>query len=112
MIALAQTIPSHIKLKRLQPKYLFKKAAARNIQKKIVYKKKMGFVVPVGAWLKDKVGLGRYLDQLIDTTDKVDGINRTKVEKMITEHKSGFKSHEDILWPLINFVIWKQKFIL
>lgn len=112
MIALAQTIPSHIKLKRLQPKYLFKKAAARNIPKKIVYKKKMGFVVPVGAWLKDKVGLGRYLDQLIDTTDKVDGINRTKVEKMITEHKSGFKSHEDILWPLINFVIWKQKFIL
>jgi asparagine synthase (glutamine-hydrolysing) len=111
MISLAQSIPGRMKLKRLQTKYLFKKAAARNIPKKIVYKKKIGFQIPLEDWLKDKTGLGRYLDQLIDTIDKVDGINKTKVEKMITEHKNGLENHENILWALINYVIWRQKFI-
>ncbi|MGD0280161.1 MAG: asparagine synthase-related protein, partial [Smithella sp.] len=110
MISLAQTIPARIKLKRLQPKYLFKKAAARNIPGKIVYKKKIGFNIPLADWLRDKNGLGRYLDQTIDAIDKIDGLNKTRTENIITEHKSGLKNHEDILWPLINHVIWRQKF--
>jgi asparagine synthase (glutamine-hydrolysing) len=111
MISLAHTIPGSMKLKLLQTKYLFKKAAARNIPKKIVYKKKIGFLIPLGDWLKDKNGLGRYLDQLIDTIDNIDGINKTKAEKMIMEHKSGLKDHANILWSMINYVIWQQKFI-
>jgi len=111
MISLAQTIPARVKMKRLQPKYLFKKAAARNIPGKIVYKKKIGFNIPLADWFRDHNGLGRYLDQTIDGIDKIDGLNKTKTEKIITEHKSGLQNHEDILWPLINHVIWRQKFI-
>jgi asparagine synthase (glutamine-hydrolysing) len=111
MISLAQTIPARVKMKRLQPKYLFKKAAARNIPGKIVYKKKIGFNIPLADWFRDHNGLGRYLDQTIDGIDKIDGLNKTKTEKIITEHKSGLQNHEDILWPLINYVIWRQKFI-
>lgn len=111
MISLAQAIPGKIKLKKLQTKYLFKKAAVRHIPKEIVYKKKIGFDVPIHEWLKDRAGVGRYLDQLIMTTDKIDGINKIKLEKIIKEHKNGINNHKAILWPLINYVIWRQQYI-
>lgn len=111
MIAMAHTIPGNMKLKRLQTKYLFKKAAAKHIPRQIVYKKKIGFGVPVGEWLRDKTGLGRYLDQLMDTSDKIDGLNGEKLEILITEQKSGTKNHTDILWPLITYSIWRQQYI-
>jgi asparagine synthase (glutamine-hydrolysing) len=56
MISIAHEIPGDIKLRRLQTKYLFKKAAVRHIPKKIVYKKKIGFTIPVDKWLRDKTG--------------------------------------------------------
>ena len=111
MISLAHAIPVHLKLKHLQPKYLFKKAAARNIPGKIVYKRKIGFVVPMGAWLKDQTGLGRHLDLLIEQADKIGGVNRTRLEKIIIEHRQGIKRHEDILWRLISYSLWRQIFI-
>jgi len=111
MIAMAQIIPGNTKLKKLQPKYLFKKAAARHIPRQIVYKKKIGFLVPVEKWLRDKAGLGRYLDQLIDTADKIDGLNKIKLEKIINEHRSGTKDHKAVLWHLINYAVWRQQYI-
>jgi asparagine synthase (glutamine-hydrolysing) len=111
MISMAHEIPGDIKLRQLQTKYLFKKAAARHIPKKIVYKKKIGFTIPVDKWLRDKAGAGRYLDQLIDLADKIEGINKSKLEKVICEHKSGTQNHQNILGHLIYYVIWRQQYI-
>jgi asparagine synthase (glutamine-hydrolysing) len=111
MISMAHEIPGGIKLRQLQTKYLFKKAAAKHIPKKIVYKKKIGFTIPVDKWLRDKAGIGRYLDQLIDSADKIEGINKSKLEKVICEHKSGTQNHQNILGHLIYYVIWRQQYI-
>jgi len=110
MVSLANSIPARKKINYLQPKHLFKKSATKNIPKKIVYKRKVGFGVPIGFWLRDKDGMGRYLDLLMDRADYVDGVNRTKLEEMIKDHKSGKENHEDIIWPLINYVLWDQIF--
>jgi asparagine synthase (glutamine-hydrolysing) len=111
MISTAHAIPGNIKIKHLQTKYLFKKAAAIHIPRQIVYKKKIGFLVPIDKWLRDKAGMGRYLDQLNDTANKIEGINKIKLEKMIKEHESGTKNHNAVLWSLINYVIWRQQYI-
>lgn len=111
MISMAHAIPGKMKLKRLQTKYLFKKTAARHIPGRIVYKKKIGFLVPIDEWLRDKKGMGRYLDLLNDTANKINGVNKTRLEKMIKEHETGAKNHKAILWSLINYVIWRQQYI-
>lgn len=81
MISMAHTIPGHAKIKRLPAKYLFKKAAAGHMPKQIVNKKKIGFLVPIEDWLRDKAGMGRYLDQLNDTANKIEGINKASWKK-------------------------------
>ena len=111
MIAMSFEIPGEIKLRQLQTKYLFKKAAVRHIPKKIVYKKKIGFSIPADKWLRDKNGVGRFLDMLIDLSGKIEGINKFKLEKIIYEHKTGVKDHQNVLGHLIFYVIWRQKYM-
>jgi asparagine synthase (glutamine-hydrolysing) len=111
MISIAHEIPGDIKLRKLQTKYLFKKAAVRHIPRKIVYKKKIGFTIPVDKWLRDKNGVGRFLDMLIDLSDKIEGINKSKLEKVISEHTKGVKNHQNVLSHLIFYVIWRQQYI-
>ncbi|KUG23996.1 asparagine synthetase [hydrocarbon metagenome] len=111
MISIAHEIPGDIKLRKLQTKYLFKKAAVRHIPRKIVYKKKIGFTIPVDKWLRDKNGVGRFLDMLIDSSDKIEGINKSKLEKVISEHTTGVKNHQNVLCHLIFYVIWRQQYI-
>jgi hypothetical protein len=53
----------------------------------------------------------RFLDQLIDSADKIEGVNKSKLVKMIGEHTSGAKNHQSILCRLIYYVIWRQQYI-
>jgi asparagine synthase (glutamine-hydrolysing) len=110
MLSLANSIPARKKINYLQPKHLFKKGATRNIPRDIVYKKKVGFGVPIGLWLRDTSGMGRYLDLLLDQAEDIEGINKRKLEDMVMEHKSGKENHEDVLWPLVNYALWHQIF--
>ncbi|KAA0890509.1 asparagine synthase (glutamine-hydrolyzing) [Oryzomonas rubra] len=111
MVKLSDSIPYHYKIRKFTPKYIFKKVAARHIPKQIVYKKKVGFGVPIDDWLRDKRGLGKYLDMLLDMSDDINCINTTKLERIIMEHRNNNINHGDVLWPMVNYVIWKDKFI-
>lgn len=111
MISIAYEIPGEIKLRKLQTKYLFKKAAVRHIPRRIVYKKKIGFSIPFDKWLRDKNGVGRFLDMLIDLSDKIEGINKFKLEKLIHEHTIGVQNHQNVLGHLIFYIIWRQQYI-
>ena len=110
MIELADSIGSDVKIKRLQPKHLFKTAATRTVPRQIVYKNKIGFGVPIGLWLRDRNGMGRYCDLLLDLSDRVNGLNRKKLETLVKQHEVGLANHEDILWPLINYAIWHETY--
>jgi len=112
MVSLAGSIPARKKINYFQLKRLFKKSAAENIPKKIVYKKKVGFGVPIGMWLMDRNGMGRYLDTLLERAPSLYSINKHRLCKIVEEHTSGTVDHEDILWPLINFTLWDQLFIV
>lgn len=112
MVSLANSIPYGTKVKRMTPKYLFKKVASLHIPRKVVYKKKVGFGVPIDEWLRDNKGLGRYLDMLLDCKSSLEMINNSKLETIINQHKRSVANHGDILWPIINYVLWKQQFNL
>lgn len=111
MIDLAFSITAAEKMKYLSPKYLFKKAAERDLPPRIVNKRKVGFSVPVGTWMRNNGSLSIYLDQLCDQRRSLSSINPVKLEHLIREHREGLNDHQDILWPLLNYVIWKDIYI-
>ena len=110
MVDVALSITATEKIKKLRPKYLFKQAAIKDLPSKIVHKRKVGFGVPVGAWMQANGHLEKLLNILNDERRNLPGINPWKLEKLISEHRQGLVDHQDILWPLLNYVLWKDIF--
>ena len=94
----------------MKVKYLLKLAAKRYLPKRIINKRKIGFGVPVSSWMRNDGPLRKYLNLLSDQKHKIDGINPVRLEKLIREHQQNIKDHQDILWPLLNYVIWRNIF--
>lgn len=110
MVNLAFSIPAREKIKRLNPKVLFKRAAVRDLPSKIVYKRKVGFGIPVGLWMRKGGQLDGRLELLNEQRNSLPGVNAVKLERLIQQHRMGLSDHQDILWPLVNYVLWREIF--
>ena len=94
------------------PKYILKKAFERDLPNEVVWRKKVGFPVPVHKWFgKDFKNFAREI--LLSPEARSRGIYNIKaIEKFINEqeiekeHKLGLK-----LWMLLNLEIWFRKYI-
>lgn len=112
LVELAASIPTSYKLRGLQTKYVIKRLAARRLPHRVVYRRKMGFPVPLGDWLRDCTGLGRYLDNLLEPRAIHRGyLAKTGVRETIDAHRRGFRDHREILWGLINLELWHREFL-
>jgi asparagine synthase (glutamine-hydrolysing) len=110
MVDLAFSIPAAHKIKKMNPKYLFKQAAENDLPSNIVHKRKVGFGVPVGAWMRANGPLTKYLDHLNDHRFNFPGMNPAKIEQLISQHRKGVEDHQGILWPLLNYSLWRDVF--
>lgn len=110
MVELAISIKNNLRLKRLNTKYILKKALKDFIPKDLQKRPKIGFDIPLGPWLKNE--LKDYMLNLLDKNKlKESGIfNVTEVERIINEHLTGKQNHRQLLWPLIIFQNWFEKY--
>ena len=103
---------SNLKIRRLVNKWLVKKSAERWLPREIIYRKKFGFDVPVGQWLRNKQVLGTHLDLLRDSAFGERGyFDHKTVLTFIEEHLRGESDHTEILWGLLGFEMWCRVFI-
>jgi asparagine synthase (glutamine-hydrolysing) len=105
------TIPSGLKVRGLQKKYLFKQAAASLLPKQILHKKKQGFVGPMAQWLRHD--LRDYVrDTLSEAALKKHGyFSLDGVELILDEHFSNRKRHDTLIWALLVFQAWYQVYM-
>ncbi len=68
VIEFAASLPENIKMRRYETKSLLKKVAARLVPREVVYRRKMGFGVPVGKWFR-----GEMKDFVRDASAFADG---------------------------------------
>jgi len=95
------------KIKTFENKYIIKQLAARYLPHDVVYRKKSGFGVPVAQWLRNKNGLGGYLELLRTKEFRQRGLwNTHNVDRTIQEHMAGTRDHSELLWELINIELW------
>lgn len=80
------------------------------LPEEILTRKKMGFPVPVGAWLR---GPFRHLvdEYILGSRAMERGIlNQDFVRDLAARHQTG-ENHSERLWMLINFEIWQRRFL-
>ena len=111
LIEFAATLPEDLKTRRFQTKSLLKKVAARLVPKEVVYRRKMGFGVPIGKWFREDLK-DFVRSVLLSEKSLTRGIvKREMLEKYVNEHTNGERDHSFQLWTLLMLELWFQRFI-
>lgn len=104
------SVPQSFKLRGLTTKWILREAMRERLPAAILERGKMGFPVPVGAWLR---GAWRpLLDEYVaGERARARGLFApATVERLIGEHLAGI-NHAERLWSLLNFEIWARVFL-
>jgi asparagine synthase (glutamine-hydrolysing) len=111
LVEYAAALPSRLKLSFWQTKRVLRRAVRDVVPAAILHRKKMGFPVPVGPWLRgpfwplvEELVLGprARARRLFDPA---------AVRRLAEEHRSGAASHGERLWLLANLEIWHRVFL-
>ncbi|MBK6267011.1 asparagine synthase (glutamine-hydrolyzing) [Marivirga sp. S37H4] len=90
-----------------EPKAILKAIAAKYFDHDFIYRKKMGFSIPIGDWFKNE--MNKELREKLLTPNPLIKLNLNFIERLIIEHESGKANHVNKLWALFVFNIWAQK---
>lgn len=103
LVEWAAGLPAACKQKAGEGKLIFKKAMEPYLPNNILYRKKMGFAVPLASWfrgpLKEKVRsavLGPVLAQ-------TGYFNVDYLHELVDQHQSGLRDYSTALWTLLMF---------
>lgn len=111
LIEFAASLPEHLKMNKLRPKSLLKKVAANLVPREAIYRRKMGFGVPVGRWLRGEMQ-GFLRDVLLSKSSLERGVVRPEMlHKYVDEHIAGTFDHSFQVWTLLMLELWFQRFI-
>jgi asparagine synthase (glutamine-hydrolysing) len=97
------TLPSSLKIRRGEGKYVFKKAFEPLLPSSVLYRPKMGFSVPMASWLRGP--LAQRMQESVLSPRMLDcGLfDPAVIRQLMREHLSGQRDNATPLWMLIMF---------
>jgi asparagine synthase (glutamine-hydrolysing) len=111
LLELCATIPSEMKIKWFQKKFLLKKAVKSLLPKEVIEHRKQGFVGPMAQWLKKD--LKTYTLETLSKKNlkKHDLLNYKTIQRILNEHFSGKEIHDTLIWSILIFQTWYNLYI-
>ena len=111
LVEFIETLPSNMKIRRLERKYLHKNALRKWLPEKNISKKKKGFANPIDNWLRQ--GMAPYLEDILLSSGS--GVrhyfSRKYIEKLYRLHLEGKEDYYRQLYLLLSFELWHRQFI-
>ena len=103
LVAWMSGLPPQLKLRRGVGKYLLKKALRPLLPDELLYRRKMGFSVPLAAWLRGPLRQ-RLQQRLLGPTLAQCGLfDMDYVRLLLEQHASGRRDYSAPLWALLMF---------
>jgi asparagine synthase (glutamine-hydrolysing) len=107
----AVSIPADVKMAGGRTKALFKRAMEPYLPREVIYRKKMGFGMPIDEWLRTELKALAY-DTLLSQPARERGLMRSDyVRLLLDEHSSGRRDHHTRLWALLMLELWFRMWI-
>ena len=108
---LACRIPTKCKVNAQQTKIAMRGAAEMTIPPKTADKKKLGFPVPVRAWLREEK-YAAILREAFGSEAAQKFFNTGALNKMLDEHVSGKRDNWRQLWCVFIFLVWYDEYFV
>jgi asparagine synthase (glutamine-hydrolysing) len=104
----AARLPSSLKLRGNEGKYIFKKMNETRLSGDILYRKKQGFSIPLAAWLR-----GGLKDKAHDAlfgreADLAELFDMNYVSDLWERHQSNRQDNATPLWGLVMLGLWRK----
>ncbi len=111
IVEYVERIPAQLKIHMNIRKYIHKEVCKYFLPKHIINRKKRGFAVNVvDGWFRDSMN-GKMSETLLQRDSHIFNYLRfNEVNKLIHEHKKGFKDNHKILFSLILFEEWLRSY--
>lgn len=104
-------LPGRWKVRGRTTKYLLKKSLQGILPDRTLYKPKHGFAVPVDEWFRGRLK-GFCADVLFDGgPQRFPYFHHACLEKMFRQHTRGERNFGIHLWSLVNFELWRRRFL-
>lgn len=106
---IAKHLPVHEKIGQGTTKLILREAFKGVIPDEILYRKKLGFPVPMKHWLKRE--LYSWARQLIinSPTDYI--VNKAPILHLLEKHRQNKGDHARKIWTILMFMVWHQIYI-
>jgi asparagine synthase (glutamine-hydrolysing) len=105
LVEFAFALPSRLKLRNGQGKWIFRKAIEGLVPESVLSKPKHGFSVPLQLWFRNE--LRHRLDDLLDRGAPVfEYVEHSAVRRVMDEHLTGRRSRTGLLWRLLILNLW------
>ncbi len=109
LVEYAANLPHSLKLRGLTTKYILRKAMKGKLPDNILRRGKKGFNMPVAKWI---TGPLRPLVEEMLSKNRLqrDGFfNPDYVQKLLKEHINGQQDHRKLIWTLLMFQLWYNR---
>ena len=107
----AAALPTGLKLRGLQTKYLLKRCMSEKLPPCILKRKKEGFSIPMKNWLQQE--LRPMMEEVLSPCriKQEELFNPSYVEKLKRDHLNGVANNSHQLWSLMVFEIWQDAYL-
>jgi asparagine synthase (glutamine-hydrolysing) len=104
-------LPVKFKQHGIRRKRLLVDGLRRVLPRELFARPKMGFALPVGAWLRGNLR-SLVTDLLGDPRSVQRGwVDRAALERIIRDHLAGKEDHSRVLWTLLVLEVWEREIL-
>ena len=107
----ARRIPVECRASAANTKLALRGAAAREIPEKTADKKKLGFPVPVRAWLRQEK-YAAIVRRAFTSEAAAQFFNTKRLEKLLDQHVSGKRDNWRQIWCVFMFLTWYDEYFV
>ena len=109
VVEFVQNLPYQYKFRRLRGKHILKQLMKDRLPREIIHRKKQGFAVPIGRWLRRE--LKPLAHELLSKEALAEHgfFNYARVAHLLAEHEEGKKDHRKKIWTLLVFQLWYRQ---
>lgn len=109
LLEFAAAVPSSLKIKGEEKKYVLKKALEPHLPHEVLYRKKMGFEVPIVRWFATSLAPFVERELIEDPGAVAEWFEMDTVRRIWREFQGGRRGHKSLLWNLLMFKLWHRK---
>ena len=106
VIEFCAALPVSLKVRGRTGKYLLKRLAERFFPRDFVYRRKMGFAIPLAAWLRGR--LRPLAQDVLADVHAMEPLDLRTVREVATAFFERGMAHDSRIWALLMYGLWRR----